>query len=72
MNVEEDEDVFISMFDGFWKAFPGKRTYRANGAFPVSAAANMAAFSGGGGSPRRLVPPVDVHCRTPRRVYTPV
>ena len=50
---EEDEDVFISMFDGFWKADPGK----CDGSFPVSAAAKMSAFSVGGGSPKRLAPP---------------
>ncbi len=56
MNAEEDEDVFISMFDGFRKAYPDKCAYRANGAFTVSYAAKMAAFSVGGGSPRRLAP----------------
>ena len=50
---EEDEDVFISLFDGFWKADPGK----CDGSFQVSAAAKMAAFSVGGGSPKRLAPP---------------
>ena len=39
---EEDEFTLIS--DGFRKAYPDKCAYRANGAFPVSAAAKMAAF----------------------------
>ena len=32
MNVEEDEDEFTLMFDGFWKAYPDN----CDEAFPVS------------------------------------